>query len=143
MKFIMRASKIKKTMWVPPFQIMRLKWEINIYDDDDFPSVPHADSQDHQYKIDLLDGLGTVYTSNRVEYGHLRKKDYQRLICAVEKRNLIKIARHYYREHHPEIPLPMLPQERAEIVNMQLHIRTRYSHLNKFTFTLPVIKSKK
>jgi hypothetical protein len=72
-------------MWLPPFQIMMMKWEINIYDDDSFPSVPHSDSQDHQYKIDLLDGRGTIYTSNREEYGHLQKKNYQRLRCALEK----------------------------------------------------------
>lgn len=104
------------TMWRPPYSIERMKWEINPYDDDDFPSVPHADSIDpyHAYKIDLLDGIGTIYC-NREKCGRLTKADYKRLMRDIRKRNLIKIARKYYREHHPHRNLPFIDAERRTL----------------------------
>ena len=100
--------------WRPSYTIQHMKWEINPYDDDDFPSVPHADSIDyhHAYKIDLLDGIGTIYY-NRKKYGRLTKKDYNRLMADIQEKGLIRIARKYYREHHPHKYLPVIEAEQS------------------------------
>ena len=101
------------TMWRPQYTIERMYWEINPYDNDDFPSVPHADSVEpyHTYKIDLLDGSGTIYC-HREKCGRLCKADYKRLMKDIRKRNLIATARKYYREHNPHINLPIIDAER-------------------------------
>ena len=111
-----KATHSSYTMWRPSYTIENMQWEINPYDDDDFPSVPHADSiaPYHLYKIDLLDGIGTIYC-NRERYGHIRKKDYNRLMKDIRKRSLIKIARNYYREQHPYINLPVIDEEKRAI----------------------------
>ena len=117
--------------WRPKYTIHRMQWEINPYDDDDFPSVPHADSVEpyHLYKIDLLDGVGTIYR-DREKCGHLSKKDYNRLMKDVRKRNIIKIARDYYREQHPYINLPFLDEERCiKVVHQSASIQRKAPRL--------------
>ncbi|MDD3230387.1 MAG: hypothetical protein PHE09_14385 [Oscillospiraceae bacterium] len=105
-------NKPTHTMWRPSYEISRMRWEINIYDDDDFPSVPHADTEDHRYKLDLLSSTGVVYFSaDKTKYGVANKKEFLRLKKDIKRLGLIKKARKYYREHHPEKPLPILPDE--------------------------------
>lgn len=124
-------TAFRYTMWRPPYSIERMKWEINPYDDDDFPSVPHADSIDpyHVYKIDLLDGIGTIYY-NREKCGHLTKVDYKKLMCDIRKRDLIRVSRKYYREHHPHRNLPIIDAERRIINSKYMGIDEK----NKYVF---------
>lgn len=107
--------------WRPNYSLKGEKWEINIYDDDPFPSVPHADCvRNHAYKINLLDGIGTIYFKGE-ERGHLYARDYQKLIDDIRKRDLIRKARNYYREHHPYIDLPIIDDERNAKLGGQTH----------------------
>lgn len=86
-------------------------FEFNPYDDDDHPSVPHGDSLDHRYKIDLKNG--DIF-EERKKTGHLNKKEYERLKRDKRIKDIIRTAQVYYREHHPEIlfdPIPWCEKE--------------------------------
>lgn len=81
-------------------------FEFNPYDDDDHPSVPHGDSLDHRFKIDLRNG--DVYVG-RKQVSHLKRKDFERLKRDKRIKDIICIAQVYYREHHPEIKFDPIP----------------------------------
>ena len=106
---------------MPNYSLKRKKWEINIYDDDPFPSVPHAHCiDDREYKMDLLDGAGTIYFKKKV-WGHLSDQEYKILLDDIRKKDLIRRARNYYREHHPYIDLPIIDDERNAKLGGQTH----------------------
>lgn len=81
-------------------------FEFNPYDDDDHPSVPHGDSLDHRYKIDLRSG--DLYEGRELT-GHLKKKEFERLKRDKRIQKIIRTAQAYYREHHPEISFDPIP----------------------------------
>lgn len=131
------------TMWRPSYEILRMRWEINIFDDDDFPSVPHADTEDHRYKLDVLSPKGIVYLSaDKTQYGTVDKKEYVRLKRDIKQLGLVKKAREYYREHHPEKPLPILS---AEMLSNDFRIyrcEKNETNISKVSFTLHVKHNK-
>lgn len=81
-------------------------FEFNPYDDDDHPSVPHGDSLDHRYKIDLRSG--DLYEGRELT-GHLKKKDFERLKRDKRIQEIIRTAQAFYREHHPDITFDPIP----------------------------------
>ncbi len=85
----------------------KILFEFNPYDDDDHPSVPHGDSYDHRYHLDLRDG--TVYKGRDKVIGVLSRKSFNRLKQDKRLRELIVTAQAYYREHHPGVQFDPIP----------------------------------
>lgn len=100
--------------YLPKEKYYSMPFEFNPYDDDDFPSVPHGDSLNHHYKIDLRNG--DVYEGRGRKIGRLKKSEFERLKRDTKIRKIIARAQAYYREHHPEVtfdPIPWCPQQGA------------------------------
>ena len=111
----MKKIKLKRAYIHNSFRSIRYRpknkyfgrsFEFNPYDDDDHPSVPHGDSLDHHYKIDLKNG--DVY-EGRKKIGELKKKEFQQLKDDKKIHDIIDKAQAYYQEHHPEIEIAPIP----------------------------------
>ncbi len=107
-KYFRAIRKANKGRWLycPREKYYNMLFEFNPYDDDDHPSVPHGDSLNHHYKLDLING--DVY-KKREKIGHLHKREFERLKHDKMIRAIIRTAQSYYREHHPQIVFAAIP----------------------------------
>jgi hypothetical protein len=116
---------------VPDFQIWRCTWEINAYDDDHLPSIPHGHCIDKNYgylKLDVFTGAVIDVRTND-HAGTAKVKDIARLHKSKVFRKLVMLARQYHAEQFPYRPLPPLPGFLAvKIINRykrcQLRVRS-------------------
>ena len=120
MKNLIRVNNQRKSInyvgrpviYRPRKQYYHMLFEFNPYDDDDHPSVPHGDSLDHFYKIDLRNG--DVYNNKREKVGHLKNSEFEHLKQDKKIRKVIVSAQKYYKEHHPERIFEEIPWCHAE-----------------------------
>lgn len=110
-RLIFRAKKNSAYIKRLPYQLYGMTWDINPYDADDFPSVPHGDSIDNQYKLNVY--TGEVFKKRTKKYvGHLSKKDFQRLQSDKDVADTIEAAIKFGREHFPYRPTKAFRQSR-------------------------------
>ncbi|MBR0156246.1 MAG: hypothetical protein IJM20_01840 [Clostridia bacterium] len=90
----------KRVNYVTNFQIHRQIWDLNMYDDDNWPSVPHGHSLDGKYKLNVWTGeIFEITTKKRV--GHARKKELNVLYSNNEFIKFARSAIQYHKEHFP------------------------------------------
>ena len=103
-RLILKTKKNSAYIKRLPYQLYGMIWDINPYDVDDFSSVPHGDSVDRQYKLNVF--TGEVFRKRTKKYvGHLSKKDFQRLQDDKDVSDTIEIAKNFSREHFPYRPI--------------------------------------
>ena len=73
---LIKKNSLGPKMYRPREKYYGIAFEFDPYDDDDHPSVPHGDSYNHYYKLDLRNG--NVY-AKREKIGHLKEKEFEKL----------------------------------------------------------------
>ncbi len=89
------------------FTIKGQKWELHLYDEDPFPSIPHLHSvEDSRYKIDIY--TGDVFYKTILN-SQLKKKELKKIWeCDKIYKDIIR-AREHYKQQYPNCKLPNLP----------------------------------
>ena len=103
---LIKKNSLGPKMYRPREKYYGIAFEFDPYDDDDHPSVPHGDSYNHYYKLDLRND--NVY-AKREKIGHLKEKEFEKLQHDKRIKNIIVSAQNYYRTHHPEISFDPIP----------------------------------
>ena len=94
-------------LYRPGIKYRKMVFEINAHDDDDHPSVPHGDSLNHHFHLDLRNGA--VWEERKRIKGYLSKKEFEKLKQDQKLKALIIEAQAYHRAHHPERIVEPIP----------------------------------
>ena len=96
-----------------PITLKGLKWELNIYDRDCRPSVPHLHCiENHNIKINIYNG--EVYEDG-INTGKLKDKEFNALWHNKTFLNLVNRARDFYKKEYPNYKLVNIPYSTDEI----------------------------
>ena len=128
----------KRWNYRPRRIIYNMYWEFNPYDDDDHPYVPHGNSLNHRYSIDLRNG--DVYQKREL-VGHLSKKDFNMLKSDKLIHEVILTAQQYYREHHPEINFDRIPWLNETVTTSKVLVRQKRDGTKKVYMRLKFVIS--
>ena len=140
--FQLRIREIKHNAYRPRYKIYNRNWELDLYDIDDHPSVPHAHSINDGVRLNVWTGEVYPPGSDRVHViGRVPQKELK--VLYHDKKFIQHAIDHiqWYRETHPKVVF-YIPDwfKHKHLMNKYLTVK-RDNTCKTYTFTSTVIFS--